>query len=240
MSSFAHAPHRGATDTWLTPPAVVAAVGPFDLDPCAAPAPRPWPTARTHYDLTAGQDGKQLPWHGMVWVNPPYGPEAGSWMALLATHGTGVGLLLARTETDWFFKTVWARAAGLLFLRGRLHFHDAAGRRAQANCGAPPVLVGYGDEALRRLARAPLDGHLVVQAAAVLLNPDGARVGTWQEAIEVAAMGRTLRLRDLYAAAEGTAKVREAKAAGHNWRAQLRRALQRHFQPHGDAVWGPA
>ncbi len=182
MSVFPHQPNRGETDTWLTPPHVIKAVGPFDLDPCAAPAPRPWPTAREHYDITAGQDGRALPWSGFVWLNPPFGPEAGSWLSLLADHGAGVAIILARTETDWFFKTVWQRAGGLLFLRGRLNFHYPDGRRASQNCGAPPVLIGYGDEALRRLARTDLPGHLVFAAATILERVDGVAVGTWRAA----------------------------------------------------------
>lgn len=228
------------TTTWLTPPHIIKAVGPFDLDPCAAPAPRQWPTAREHYDLTAGQDGRALPWFGMVWLNPPFGDQAGPWLDLLADHGTGVGLVLARTETDWFFKSIWGRSTALLFLRGRLHFHRPDGQRASGNCGAPPVLIGYGDVAMRRLAQARLEGHLVFASVAILEAADGNPIGTWREALEAALAGRQMRVRDIYRAAEGTAKVRAAKASGHNWRAQLRRALQRHFQPQGAAVWGPA
>lgn len=62
-----------ATDTWLTPPYIVKALGTFDLDPCAAPAPRPWEFAPNNYDITQGQDGTVLPWSGRVWCNPPYG-----------------------------------------------------------------------------------------------------------------------------------------------------------------------
>jgi hypothetical protein len=29
---------RGKTDCWLTPPEIIRALGPFDLDPCAAPS----------------------------------------------------------------------------------------------------------------------------------------------------------------------------------------------------------
>jgi hypothetical protein len=39
---------RGATDDWLTPPDIIAALGPFDLDPCS-PETRPWDTAAKHY-----------------------------------------------------------------------------------------------------------------------------------------------------------------------------------------------
>ncbi len=239
MSRFAHAPNRGATDTWLTPPTIVKALGPFDLDPCAAGneyAWRPWETAAVSW--TNGGLGRS--WFGMVWCNPPYGPAAGEWLGAAAEHGRAVALTLARVETDWFFRTAWDRAAGFLFLRGRINFHDAAGRRSDMNCGAPPVLIAYGDDAMRRLVRSGIDGKVMVNAVAFLIRPDGSPVGTWQEALESAASGRQLHIRDIYAAAEGTSKVREAKASGHNWRAQLRRSLQRHFQPIGQGVWRPA
>ncbi len=34
-----------ATDTWLTPKFIIDALGPFDLDPCACPNPRPFDCA---------------------------------------------------------------------------------------------------------------------------------------------------------------------------------------------------
>jgi len=34
-----------ATNTWLTPKKFFDVLGPFDLDPCAAPDPKPWPSA---------------------------------------------------------------------------------------------------------------------------------------------------------------------------------------------------
>lgn len=231
----------GRSDVWLTPPHVLKALGPFSLDPCAAPAPRPWPTADNHFDVTMGQDGLAMPWHayGMVFVNPPYS-ACGPWLEKLSWHRPGgVGLVFARVETDWFFRTAWERGAGMLFLRGRLRFCTPDGRTTRSGV-APSVLIGYGEEALRRLARAPLKGHLVVAAATVLVSADGAPVGTWQEAVAAALAGRTLRLSDIYAAAEGTAKVREAKASGHNWRAQVRRALQVYFRPIEPAVWSAA
>lgn len=61
-----------STDEWLTPPAIIDALGPFDLDP-ASPIERPWPTAARHY--TIEDDGLAQPWAGMVWCNPPYGRE---------------------------------------------------------------------------------------------------------------------------------------------------------------------
>lgn len=92
-------PHHGAKDEWLTPPEIIAAVGPFDLDPCA-PIERPWDMATRHF--TIDDDGLALPWDGFVWCNPPFGAEAEKWLTKLAEHGNGIGLCPARTETRWF------------------------------------------------------------------------------------------------------------------------------------------
>lgn len=53
---------RGETNTWLTPQSLIEALGPFDLDPCAAPSPRPWPSAKYHIELPV--DGLAEAWYG--------------------------------------------------------------------------------------------------------------------------------------------------------------------------------
>lgn len=152
-------PHRGGTDVWLTPPEVIADLGPFDLDPCAE-AVRPWDTATRH--LTTKDDGLASPWDGFVWLNPPYGPQTWKWLARLADHeGGGIALVFARTETRGFVSQVWGKATALRFLHGRLHFHYPNGDRAPANAGAPSVLVAYGEEAADRLLVSGLAGTFV-------------------------------------------------------------------------------
>src|SRR3546814_5442415 len=99
-------------ETWLTPLPIVSALGPFDLDPCAAPSPRPWPTAARHIELP--EDGFAAEWSGRVWMNPPYGSEMARWLDKLATHRNGCAPIFARTETAMFHEHVWARANGLL------------------------------------------------------------------------------------------------------------------------------
>lgn len=158
-----HSP-AAATTTWLTPPHILAALGgwqSFDLDPCAAPAPRPWPTAR-RMNAAADGDGLVIPWSGRVWLNPPYTSSAiGDWLARLAAHGRGTALIFARTETAAFEREIWGRASALLFLFGRLHFHRPDGSRAAANCGGPSVLCAYGAEDAARLAACRLPGAFV-------------------------------------------------------------------------------
>lgn len=159
MSLTSHQrPHRGFSDEWLTPPEIIEALGPFDLDPCA-PVSRPWDTAAKH--LTILDDGLAQPWAGFVWCNPPFGPLAGRWLARLADHGTGIALVPARTETRWFRRAVWERADAVLFLATRPHFHHSDGSRAAANSGAPICLVAYGGVALGRLASGRVPGYLV-------------------------------------------------------------------------------
>lgn len=144
MSLSSHQSARMKTDEWLTPPEILRALGPFDLDPCSPiPSRRPWPTASTHY--TIEDDGLNQPWTGRVWLNPPFGREAAAWLAKLAAHGNGIALVPARTETAMFYRCVWPTAEAVLFMKGRPHFHyPISGQRAPANSGAPIALIAYG------------------------------------------------------------------------------------------------
>jgi hypothetical protein len=148
MSLSGHQSARMKNDEWLTPPELLRALGTFDLDPCA-PIVRPWPTAAQHYDRE--DDGLTRRWEGRVWCNPPFGREAVKWLRRMRDHGNGIALIPARTETAMFYETVWSGAAGVLFVKGRPHFHYVDGRRAPFNSGAPICLVAYGDANLDAL-----------------------------------------------------------------------------------------
>jgi hypothetical protein len=156
--------HQGVmlTDEWLTPPDLLRALGPFDLDPCA-PIVRPWPTAATHY--TIADDGLSRKWVGRVWLNPPYGPHTGTWLERLHEHGNGIALIFARTETEAWFRHIWGVASGILFLRGRLNFHFVSGKRADKNSGAPSALIAYGENNAGILETCGIAGSLVRRAA---------------------------------------------------------------------------
>lgn len=135
-----HSAVRGS-DEWLTPPHILDALGRFDLDPCAS-LDRPWPTAREHY--TIEDDGLTLPWHGRVWLNPPYS-DVTPWMKRMAEHQDGIALVFARCETSWWFEHVWPVASGLLFLKGRLTFRyrDGSAPKLGHNSGGPSVAIAY-------------------------------------------------------------------------------------------------
>jgi hypothetical protein len=119
---------------------------------------RPWPTADRHY--TVKDNGLALPWSGRVWLNPPYGADAETWLRKLADHGDGIALIFARTETKPWFDLVWGRASAMLFLRKRVRFCDTKGRPGTQPC-APSVLVAYGGGNAACLASCGLHGALV-------------------------------------------------------------------------------
>ena len=148
---------QGATDIWLTPRHVLNALGEFDLDPCAAPDPTIWTTAKCHYT----ENGLTQKWFGRVWCNPPYGKQTGTWLNRLADHGTGVALIFARTETEMFFESVWNRADAILFLEGRLFFHYPNGARGKSNSGGPSCLIAYGKSDVEVLRTCTLKGQFV-------------------------------------------------------------------------------
>ena len=142
-------PNAGATVEWLTPPEIVQALGPFDLDPFCPPT-MPWRTAKEMWTNQPQScfgikhnDGLTRPWHGRVWMNPPYGRETGKCLAKLAAHGNGIACIFARTETKMFVDHVWDQADGILFIHGRPHFHHVDGTRAKGNSGGPVCLVSY-------------------------------------------------------------------------------------------------
>lgn len=158
MGMSAHQSAHMKNDEWLTPPEILKPLGLFDLDPCA-PVIRPWDTAARHY--TVRDNGLNKPWHGRVWLNPPFGREAAKWLARMREHGDGVALIPARTETRMFYESVWGYSDGVLFLKGRPHFHYVDGSRAPFNSGAPIALVAYGRSNLHALRQSEL-GFVVV------------------------------------------------------------------------------
>lgn len=158
-------PNRGESVVWLTPPSIIKALGMFDLDPCAAPDPRPWDTANHH--ITLPDDGLAKEWFGRVWLNPPYGAQTSAWMERLAEHGCGAALIFARTETDCWQRHVWPKASAILFLDGRLFFHRHDGIQAVANAGAPSAIVAYGEADAEALASSKIPGFLVRTAERV-------------------------------------------------------------------------
>lgn len=130
-----------SSDEWYTPPAVFDALGlSFDLDPAAPAGGVPWIPASRHF--TRADDGLRQPWHGRVWLNPPYGRQTHRWLQKLAAHGDGLALVFARTDTAWFHR-IPTEATALCFTRGRLRFHRADGTTGDT-APSPSLLIAFG------------------------------------------------------------------------------------------------
>lgn len=149
-----------ASHVWLTPPEIIEALGPFDLDPCAAPSPRPWPTAARHIELP--EDGLAAEWSGRVWCNPPFGDQTRVWLKRMAEHGNGIALTFARTDTRMFHHWVWLRASAVFFLRGRPKFYRPDGTKAAGNSGGPICLIAYGEANAVAIAESGLPGCIAL------------------------------------------------------------------------------
>lgn len=156
MKGLVHEASVGASVEWYTPPWLFERLGlTFDLDPCAPPGGLPWIPARQFYSRP--DDGLVLPWQGCVWCNPPYGRETGRWMDAMQAHGHGVGLVFARTDTEWFQRL---RPDAVCFIAKRVRFVDASGRPPQVldkktgrlrdgTPGAPSMLLAWGRDCVR-------------------------------------------------------------------------------------------
>jgi len=120
-----HALFSSRSEEWATPPALFAKLDAefgFSLDPCATPE-----NAKCSSFYTRDDDGLSKPWHGSVFMNPPYGDTIGLWMAKAweeARRGALVVCLVpARVDTAWWHD--YAARGEVRFLRGRLRFGGA-------------------------------------------------------------------------------------------------------------------
>lgn len=94
----------------------------FTLDPCATTQ-----NAKCPHFFTKEQNGLAQTWNGVVFMNPPYGREIGTWVRKgyeTSLEGvTVVCLLPARTDTRWFHD--YCLKGKITFLQGRLKFGNA-------------------------------------------------------------------------------------------------------------------
>ena len=129
---YTHAGNSSVHHGWTTPPELLkslyAVFGTFDLDPCSPTGDRRTAPVRARVYFTQSDNGLELPWHGRVFVNPPYGRGIRAWMTKARREvaerraSCVVALVPARTDTLWWHHEIAGRAAAFM-LRGRLHFH---------------------------------------------------------------------------------------------------------------------
>lgn len=139
----------GSSDSpeWYTPREIVelatALLGEIDLDPASCAIANQVVGARKIY--TVNDDGLRQPWHGRVFLNPPYGSEIPYWVnKLIEAHDCGRGgvkeaiaLLPGRIDTAWFQPLY---QFPLCHVRGRLQFENSP-----YNCPFPTVIAYLGE-----------------------------------------------------------------------------------------------
>lgn len=74
----------------------------------------------------------------------------------MADHDNGIALVFARTDTEWFQKSVGATSL-LLFVKGRICFCAPDGSVPDRS-SAPSLLMAFGWAARLRLAEADIAG----------------------------------------------------------------------------------
>lgn len=148
-SGFTHDNVANKSVDWYTPPWIFDALGiEFDLDPCAPVGGVPWIPAAKHY--SEADDGLKQPWHGCVWLNPPYGKFTAEWLAKMHQHRNGIALVFARTDCRWFHDYVM-HADAILFLKGRIRFVDGLGATGGNGAGAGSMLIAWGGGSVKAL-----------------------------------------------------------------------------------------
>ena len=141
---------KGASDEWFTPAYIFDALGErFDLD-VAAPVDGPRHVPAKDW---LHQDGLARPWHGFVWMNPPFGGRNGlvPWLDKFFTHGHGIALTPDRTSAPWW-QDAQGRAAALLLIRGKVKFERPDGTVGKSPGSGVTLWAagGRGVQALRR------------------------------------------------------------------------------------------
>lgn len=104
-----HKPKSKFHDEWFTPMEIIEALGPFDLDPaCGRLCPNK--TATVQYGPR--ENGLKKPWHGRVWLNPPFS-NVRPFVDKLIAHGNGILLIFMGSKARWQLDMVRAAGGGI-------------------------------------------------------------------------------------------------------------------------------
>lgn len=112
----------------------------FDLDVCAPPGGVPYIPADRYF--TRADDGLSQPWHGRVWMNPPYSNTT-PWVDRFIAHGHGIALV-QHAKARWHVR-LWGAADAVTF-PARFDFMGG-------EVFMPVWFAAFGDECVEALGR---------------------------------------------------------------------------------------
>ncbi len=156
-----HEQASGKTDEWYTPPHVFKAMAmQFDMDPSHPGLDVVnWIPAN---DVLSSR-GLEMPWSGLVWMNPPFGGRnaIAPWLERFFAHGCGVALTPDRTSAPWW-QDAARQADAILFVRSKIRFIGQDGKPGKSPAQGTTLMAkgGLAVDALRNAERAGL-GYLM-------------------------------------------------------------------------------
>jgi len=142
-----------AKNEYATPPEfwrrLADPVDGFDLDPCSGAEATPIAPER----FTADDDGLKQPWHGDVFVNPPWSSDGAAsakhrWLSKCRSEAARdavssvVVLIPSDTSAQWFHEHILAAPLVCFYGPGRLSFQGA-----DRNPSFGLLVAVYGDDA---------------------------------------------------------------------------------------------
>lgn len=146
------------TVEWYTPaPYVEAArrvMGSIDLDPASCAEAQRWIKAERYYSLTErGEDGLALPWHGRVWLNPPFDKSAEFSRKLISEYESGhvemaIALIKFLPTYRWFAPL---KTYPMVVTNHRVSFWKAEGQPGESRYDNGIAFIFFGPKKLNGL-----------------------------------------------------------------------------------------
>ena len=128
-----------ANDDLYTPKWIFDEIGlTFDLDVCASNNQNIVVPADKSYTLE--DDGLVSPWHGRVWMNPPFSkpkPWAEKWLS----HANGIALLPLSGNSGWW-RDLWHSEASVVMVKPNTGFMNPEGKEQKIMYGISIWAIG--------------------------------------------------------------------------------------------------